>query len=176
MSDVAAETAICVGSVLFTDLVGFTEFNDAVGDAEALRVLESQTLMAEAATEARPEARIVKELGDGLMIWFSVALDGLEGAIALMAAVSDARSSGSFPLAMRMGLHHGPATTRGRDLIGQTVNIAARVSALAGPGELLISEDVVAACSGSISRAVTPVGAVQVKGVEQPIWLHRYGA
>ncbi|MGI9610153.1 MAG: adenylate/guanylate cyclase domain-containing protein [Acidimicrobiia bacterium] len=176
MTEIALESGTCVGAVLFTDLVGFTEYNDAVGDPGAVRVLEDQTRMAESATETRPGARIVKELGDGLMIWFSSAIDGLEGAIALLMSVGDARSAGEFPLAMRMGLHHGGATARGRDFVGQTVNIAARVSALAGPGELLISDDVVAACAGSFDRAVTPVGAVQVKGVQRPIWLHRYAS
>ena len=55
---------VCVGSILFTDLVGFTEFTDSVGDAGALSVLDEQTEMAQRVIDCRPDARIVKELGD----------------------------------------------------------------------------------------------------------------
>ena len=77
---------------------------------------------------------------------------------------------------MRMGLHHGECIPRGDDLVGQTVNIAARVSDIAGPGELLVSEDVLAAAtdaSGDFDLAF--VGPVTVKGVADPIWLRRLG-
>lgn len=174
MTSTAPAPEVCVGSVLFTDLVGFTEYNDAVGDAQALAVLEHQTAIATDVTTRLGDARIVKELGDGLMIWFGSAGCGLEGSLALLAAVDDARARADFPLAVRMGIHHGPATVRGDDLIGQTVNIAARVADLAGPSELLISEEVLAACGGAVDPSVSPVGPVQVKGVHDPIWLHRY--
>ena len=129
-----------VGAVLFTDLVGFTEYTDTEGDVAALRVLEHQTGLMSGITDARPDARIVKELGDGLMVWFDAPLDAIEGAIAMLLAVEEARTTDTFPVAIRMGLHAGEVLPRGRDLIGATVNVAARIAALAGPGELLASE------------------------------------
>jgi adenylate cyclase len=162
------------GSVLFTDLVGFTEYNDALGDKEALKVLEKQTELATQVVAGSAGSRIVKELGDGLMIWFGTAADGLAGASALLSAVADERATNAFPLAIRMGLHFGEAIPRGEDLVGQTINIAARVSDLAGPGELLVSESVLAACgTESDAHDLQPVGPVIVKGVHDPIWLHR---
>jgi adenylate cyclase len=71
-------------------------------------------------------------------------------------------------------MHFGEAIVRGEDFIGQTVNIASRVSDLAGPGELLVSEGVVTAARGSlVSRSFEPVGPTQVKGVQAPVWLYR---
>ncbi len=170
----ADATRPAVGALLFTDLVGFTEYNDIVGDAEALSVLETQTALANRVVCDTPGARIVKELGDGLMIWFGSATDGFAGATQLLRLVEGARRRDEFPLAVRMGLHHGEALTRGDDLVGQTVNIAARVSALAGPGELLVSEAVIAMCDEVDEHArLQPVGPVNVKGVQEPIWLHR---
>ncbi len=169
-----------VGSVLFTDLVGFTEFNDIVGDQTAFELLEQQTKMAELALGKCPGSRLIKELGDGLMMWFQSANDGLMAASALLAAVEMARDAGDFPLAIRMGIHHGEVMTRGDDVLGQTVNIAARVSALAGPGELLVSDSVIeangvaeAGTSAQGRSEFTPLGPVSVKGVREPIWLHR---
>lgn len=167
-----AETG-CVGAALFTDLVGFTEYTDSVGDAAALQVLDSQTTIAHSVIEPRADARLVKELGDGLMLWFEDPGAGLDSAAELLDDLDAAREAGDFPLAVRMGIHYGPAIARGDDLIGQTVNIAARLSDIAGPGELLVSEDVVEALDQPTSPPLRPVGPVAVKGVQTPIWVHR---
>ncbi len=163
----------CVGAVLFTDLVGFTEFNDAVGDERAVGVLDRQTAMAHSAIGELDRARIVKELGDGLMIWFATAADGLGAATTLLHDVDRARRDGEFPLAVRMGLHYGSALERGDDVVGQTVNVASRLSDIAGPGELVVSEQVVRAVDGAARPPLRAVGPVTVKGVQEPIWVHR---
>jgi class 3 adenylate cyclase len=171
----AATTEACVGSVLFTDLVGFTEFNDAVGDARAVEVLDCQTRLAAQAIVGQPDARVVKELGDGLMLWFGDAAAAVDAALHLLNAVEAARQEGSFPLAIRMGVHHGGALTRGDDVVGATINIGARVADLAGPGELLVSDLALAAMDAKRRDELqcTSVGPVRVKGVSEPVWLQR---
>jgi adenylate cyclase len=114
----------------------------------------------------------VKELGDGLMIWSPDATAGLEVATDFAAGIRAARQTDGFPLAVRLGVHHGPVIGRGDDVVGQTVNVAARISALAGPGELLVSDEVLAAC-GTSAASAQAVGPVNVKGVADPVWLHR---
>lgn len=166
--------AACTGAALFTDLVGFTAYTDSVGDAAAVGLLDRQTEIVGSVLQRDSAGRLVKELGDGLMIWFDSADAGLAGAVELMHAIEDARREGSFPLAVRMGLHHGEAIERGDDLVGQTINIAARVSALAGPGELLVSDDVMGACArAGDGLLASPIGPVSVKGVSAPVWLQR---
>ena len=170
--DVAIDTYL--GAILFTDLVGFTEFTDGVGDVAALAVLETQRSIVEAVIEGVSGARVVKELGDGLMVWFSSAVDGLACAGRMMRMIDGQRAEGSFPLAVRMGMHFGSALARGDDLVGQSVNVAARVSDLAGPGELLVSDELVGEYSGdSVGFEMHSVGPVRVRGVHAPIWLHR---
>jgi adenylate cyclase len=159
--------------VLFTDLVGFTEYTDLVGDERALQVLDQQTKMARAAIEDRERARVVKELGDGLMLWFDGAADGLDTAVALLARIDCARRAGEFPLAVRMGLHYGAALARGNDIVGQTVNITARLSDIAGPGELVVSEEVVRAMDDLPEPELRPLGPVMIKGVQAPIWIYQ---
>lgn len=163
------------GTILFTDLVGFTEFTDACGDAAAVEVLDRQSDIARQALDAA-EGRLVKELGDGLMFWFGRTNDALATASYILQAVADERSEREFPLALRMGMHCGDLVARGADFIGQTVNIAARITDLAGPGELLVSDHVVVALGEDAPAArFTPVGPTRVKGVAAPIWLHRLG-
>lgn len=164
----------CLGSALFTDLVGFTEYTDALGDAAALEVLEHQRRVADAVIAEACAGRVLKELGDGLMWWFRTAKEGLTVAVAFLEAVRAGRDSGEFPLAVRMGQHHGEALARGDDVVGQTVNIASRVSDLAGPGELLVTEQVASQCADVLPDiSFRAIGPTVVKGVKEPIWLHR---
>jgi len=172
MSAVATQI---VGSVLFTDLVGFTDFNDARGDAAAVEVLDRQRCLIDTVLVEHPSARLVKELGDGLMVWSADAPSALDVAAEFLAAVGVERDAGDFPLSIRLGIHHGPVTERGDDVVGQTVNIAARISALAGPSELLVSDAVLAACPTADRLDSEPIGPVPVKGVAAPVWLHRLG-
>jgi class 3 adenylate cyclase len=162
-----------IGSILFTDLVGFTEFTEARGDPAAFAVLDQQRALAGATLDG-VDARVVKELGDGLMIWFAHACDGVECAARLLQSIASGHETGTFPLAVRMGMHHGTAMARGDDLIGTTVNIAARVADLAAPGELLLSEAVLGACApAGQPRRLHAVGPARVKGVQEPVWLYR---
>jgi adenylate cyclase len=170
----ADDHPVIVGSVLFTDLVGFTEYTGAVGDTEALRVLDHQRALLDEQLDEHEGARLVKEIGDGLMIWIGSATEGMSIATDLLETLVGVHSAGTFPLAVRMGMHHGESIARGDDLVGQTVNVAARISALAGPGELLVSDDLLAACAVPANRELRPIGPVRVKGVREPIWLHRF--
>jgi len=157
------------GAVLFTDIVGFTEYTDARGDAAALAVLDRQSAII-ADVLATIDGRVVKELGDGLLVWFDDVSEAVQAATALHRAIIAARNAGTFPLALRMGMHCGEVVSRGDDVVGHTVNIAARIVDLAGPDELLISDAVAAASSASSTH---PVGPTHVRGVAEPIWIHR---
>ena len=164
------EPGVAVGSILFTDLVGFTEFTDTNGDHAAVEVLDRQTAIVDA--ELGHHGRVVKELGDGLLLWFAEPSAGVDAARRVQTAVAAERERGRFPLAVRMGIHAGEVLERGDDVIGQTVNVASRVADLAAPGELLATEEVVRAVSAGTHR-FRPVGPTRIKGVGDPIWLHR---
>ena len=69
-------------------------------------------------------------------------------AVTTLAAVALAREDRAFPLGVRMGMHCGDVTPRGDDFVGRTVNVAARITDLAGPGELVVSDGIVAAIEG----------------------------
>lgn len=172
---ITAASEACIGSVLFTDLVGFTEFNDAVGDAQAVEVLDRQIQLAAEALDGQSDARLVKELGDGLMLWFGKADAAVDAALLLLSSVESARQGGAFPLSIRMGVHHGEARTRGDDVVGATINIGARVADLAGPGELLVSDVALDAMETGRRDVLqcASVGPVRVKGVREPVWLQR---
>ena len=73
---------------------------------------------------------------------------------------------------MRAGVHFGEVVRRADDLVGHTVNVAARIVDLAGPGELLVSESALAS-AGHRRHGFEPIGPTTVKGVATPVWLYR---
>ncbi len=170
MSD--REPAVGTAAIMFTDLVGFTAYTDVHGDLAAVELLDRQSSIVD--SELAGRGRIVKELGDGLMLWFETGRTGVEAACDILAAVTAARDADKFLLAVRMGMHAGEVVERGDDFVGQTVNIAARVAELAGPGELLVTEQVVRSIEGDRQHgSFRAVGPTRVKGVGEAIWLHR---
>jgi adenylate cyclase len=162
------------GAIAFTDLVGFTEFTAAEGDQRAVEVLDAKRSIVDALLP--PDGRVVKELGDGLLIWVDDASSAVRFGRALQGALRDAVKQGPFPLWVRIGLHWGAPTRRGGDLIGHDVNTAARIVDQAGPGETLASDALLQRC-GAIADGegmeAAPIGPVLLKGLSGAIWLYR---
>jgi adenylate cyclase len=125
-------------TILFTDLVGFSDWTLQAGDTQALELLRRVGRVVEPAIEGRG-GRIVKRLGDGLMATFEDPGEALEAACGASRDLEEVEVSGHSPR-LRAGLHVGRPRRLGGDFYGVDVNIAARVAAAAGPGEVLISE------------------------------------
>ena len=158
------------GAIVFTDLVGFTEFTATSGDDEAVRLLGVQDHIV---TSLLPhDARIVKELGDGLMIFFPDACGAVTTMLDVLDAFSASAERDEMPLWVRVGAHWGCPTVRGADLVGHDANVAARVADVAAPGELLVSEALVGADAHD-GVAFDEVGPVMMKGLPEPVSLFR---
>ena len=157
-------------AVAFTDIVGFTEFTADRGDEGALAVLDIQD---EIVRETLPDGgRIVKALGDGLMLWFADAVTALLVCLELRDRFEQAATD-EVPLWVRMGMHWGCPTARGDDLVGHDVNLAARIVDVAGPGELLVSEHVCKAVDELPGLRLEELGPVVMKGIPDPVGLFR---
>jgi len=172
MTTAALMAEVVEGTVVFTDIVGFTEFTALRGDAEALALLSMQERLVREALPAG--ARVVKELGDGLLLWFPDACDALETSLHLQGRFEEESGRAELPLWVRVGMHSGRQTQRGDDLVGHDVNVASRVVDVAGPGEVLLSE----ATRDQIDEGLPDIafeelGPVVMKGIPQPIRLYR---
>lgn len=166
------DTKIVHGAVVFTDIVGFTAFTAEQGDDEALALLAEQDRVV---SEVLPdEARVVKELGDGLMLWFPDAASAIAGSVDLQVRVGENETAGLFPLWLRVGAHWGRQNDRNGDLIGHDVNVAARIVDLAAPREVLVSEATWAQ-AGRVVDGVDfrEIGPAMMKGIPEPVWLLR---
>jgi class 3 adenylate cyclase len=121
-----------LGTILMTDIVGSTATLERVGDAKwhSLLLAHNERLRAQI---DRFGGREMRTTGDGFQVLFTGAARGVRCASAMIDAVSD------LDIRIRAGLHTGDVELAAGSLHGIAVHAAARVSALAGPGEVLVS-------------------------------------
>ena len=160
------------GAIAFTDLAGFTEFTAIRGDEAALALLSRHEGVLRSAHGRR--GRIVKNLGDGFLLFFRDPCAAVEISLKLQDTFEDSSFEDDMPLWVRIGIHFGRPILRGRDLLGHDVNVAARIVDLAQPGEVLVSE----ACTSNMQRPIPgvyfeEVGPVVMKGIPDTIRLYR---
>lgn len=154
-----------VATVAFVDLAGFSAITDVYGDASAIAILgRFEALVREALDGLYPP---IKWIGDEAMFGFPDPATALQVLGRLLPAC---RAEPRIPLT-RTGLNHGPVLRRGNDLFGSTVNVAARIAALASPGQLLATRPVadVANASGITAR---DIGKVALRSIADHVPLH----
>jgi adenylate cyclase len=151
-------------TVVFTDLAGFTAFTERNGDGAALDLLQGHNRAA-AAVVRRWQGRIVKHLGDGLLCVFPDPEVGVCAALELIGTAPD-------PLLLRAGVHHGEALVSRADVIGQTVNLAARVVEQTAAGSVTVTGAVAGMVTTLPEISVGPGRRRRLKGVSTPVALH----
>jgi adenylate cyclase len=163
-------TTTLTGTIVFTDIVGFTQLIDEHGDDLAMTLLERQEQLV---LRTLPHsARVVKELGDGLLLWFDDASTAILTCLLLQQAFED-ESDGDMPMWVRIGMHWGCPRARGDDIIGRDVNLAARISELAAPGEVLCSEATADQAGAVAGVNFESLGPVFVRGIADAVPLLR---
>ena len=129
-------------TVLFTDIVGSTELLTQQGDRQWRDSLNRYDYSVQRQLE-RFRGRLIKTTGDGTLATFDGPARAIECARAIAAAVK------GIGIDLRAGLHTGEVELRGQDVAGMAVHIAARVSAMARAGEVLVSRTVTDLVAGS---------------------------
>lgn len=168
----ATAIRVAQGTIVFSDITGFTEFTAERGDEAALALLSLQERLVREEMSGR--GRIVKELGDGLMLWFDDPCQAVEVALSLLDRFERETVEADLPLWLRMAVHYGRPAQRRRDLVGHDVNLAARIVELAAPGELLASQAAVERIAGGLPDVnFQEVGPVVMKGIPSPVLVYR---
>ncbi len=168
----AAAVESVTGTTVFTDIVGFTELTALRGDHEALRLLAVQEELVR--QELPAAARVVKELGDGMLLWFADACAAVATSLRLQRRFEAASNEMEAPLWVRIGIHWGHQTLRRGDIVGHDVNLASRVVNVAGPGEVVVSEATVAQVGTGLPGVVfDEIGPVFMKGIPEAVRLYR---
>ena len=152
---------------LFADLRGYTDFVEQRGAAAAAELLTRYRALARAAIGRFGGAEIKTE-GDS----FYVVFDSVSNAVRCgLAIVADAQGAADEPIRVGVGIHAGETTEADGGYVGSPVNIAARICAQAGPGEVLVSETVRALTTTVLPVQFKSRGRRQLKGIAEPIEL-----
>lgn len=152
-----------LAAILAADVVGYSAMmgRDAAATLVALRAFRAAEFDP---TIAGHGGNIVKNMGDGWLVEFASVVDAVTAAMRLQDSLS-----GRSDLQLRFGVHIGDITRDGDDLFGDGVNIAARLEALASPGQLLISDPAYGSLDGTLSPAFDDQGETRLKNIARPI-------
>ena len=128
-------------TIFFSDIRGFTDYTEEFGDEAASRIVHEQDIIIRSQIEAYGGV-VVKTQGDSFMVAFSAARGAILCAIAIQRIVAQANRDQTGPrIAIGIGINTGePIRQEDGDYIGGTVNLAARICAAAGAGQILVSE------------------------------------
>jgi adenylate cyclase len=153
-------------AIAFLDLTGYTSLTEERGDRAAAELAGRLVEIVHDLAHRRG-GRPVKLLGDGVMFHFPEPAQAVRCGLELV----DRLPQAGLPMA-RVGLQSGPVVFQNGDYFGRTVNIAARIGDYARPGEVLVSDQVVADADRLEGVRFEPVGPVSLKGLSAPITLY----
>lgn len=153
-----------LAAILAADVVGYSRriAEDEPGTLAALRALREEVLEPMLAAYG---GRLFNTAGDGFLAEFPSTVEALRCALAVQGRIAQDAEG----LVLRIGVHVGDVVVQGDDLLGDGVNIAARLQALADPGGICLSSRVKEDVSGRLSLAATDMGDQRLKNIPQPI-------
>jgi len=160
-----------LATILALDIVGYSRATERDDAAAAAAIHMTRDLLTE--VSAARGGRIFSSAGDGFMLEFPTATAGLEAAL----AVSEACKQLDPPLNVRIGLHSGEVLVEADgDLLGHAVNIAARLQQRAGPGEIVLSEDVRRSARGALTDDLVSLGDVKLDKMSETLDIYAANA
>ena len=160
-----------LAAILCSDVVGYSRLAGADEDRilARLRALRSDLIDP---TIAVHNGRVVKRTGDGALVEFRSVVDAVRCAIEVQNAMVE-RNAGvpdDRRIEFRIGIHLGDVVEESDgDLMGDGVNIAARLEGIAEPGAICLSEDAYRQVKGRLDLAVTDLGPTQLKNIAEPV-------
>ncbi len=156
-------------AVLAADVAGFSRLTD-VDEVGTLRMLAAQRAILDAAI-FRHRGRIANTAGDSVLAEFSSAVNAVQCAVEAQKALLDATEGAPADrrVLFRIGIHVGDVMVRGGDLLGNGVNVAARLEALADAGGIVLSASAHEQVRKILPLAYTELGPQSVKNIEEPV-------
>jgi TolB-like protein len=163
-----------LAAILAADVVGYSRLmeQDESGTHAMLKARRKEVLEP---LVAKHQGRIFKVTGDGVLVEFASAVNGVQCAVELQQAM--AAANGDQPedrhVVLRIGVNLGDVMVEGSDLYGEGVNIAARLEAIAEPGGILISGTAYDHVGTKVKVSFEELGAKTLKNIAQPVRVYR---
>jgi adenylate cyclase len=157
---------------MFTDTVGYTASAQA-NEGRALDLLRQQGELLRPVL-ALHQGREIKSTGDGFLVEFDSALKAVQCAVNLQRRIYERNSEdGQSPIQIRIGVHLGDVVETGPDILGDAVNLAARIEPLAEPGGICVSSAVYEQVRAKVTDNFEKLEPKALKGVALPMEIYR---
>ncbi len=161
-----------LAAVMFTDTVGFTASTQA-NEGRTLELLAQQTELLRPLL-ALHQGREIKSTGDGFLVEFDSALKAVQCAVNIQRRIFERNAEGGHaPIRIRIGVHLGDVVQTGADILGDAVNLAARIEPLAEPGGVCVSGAVYEQVRTKVTERFDRLEPKALKGVELPMEVYR---
>ena len=161
-------------AVLFADISGSVSIYADRGDTVAFRLNDACLSLLEESVEGRG-GRVIKRAGDAILAEFDAAEEAVAAALEMLGAVA-APESGlkDEGIHVRVGVSYGTVVHSEGDIYGDRVNVAARLVALAGPGEILLSGSAYEILPMAMQESAQRIDQIALRGHSTPIPVFRY--
>ncbi|RWX71289.1 adenylate/guanylate cyclase domain-containing protein [Mesorhizobium sp. M4B.F.Ca.ET.089.01.1.1] len=163
-----------LAAIMCADVVGYSRLMglDEVGTLKALKQRRSEVL---APLIAKYHGRLVKVMGDGVLVEFASAVNASQCALDLQHEI--AKANGPLPepkrITLRIGVNLGDVIVEGSDIYGDGVNVAVRLETVAEPGEVCISASVFDQVKRKLDAAFDDLGEQALKNIAEPVRVYR---
>ncbi|MBY3181815.1 MULTISPECIES: adenylate/guanylate cyclase domain-containing protein [Rhizobium] len=157
-----------LAAIVVADVVGYTRLMEADEVATLANLRELRSGVIEPAVK-RHKGRIFKVMGDGFLIEFGSAVDAVAAALEMQRATTAVEASGERRLLLRIGVNLGDVIDDGSDILGDGVNVAARLETQAAPGGICISAKVHGEIVGKIGDRFFDAGERYLKNLTRPV-------
>jgi adenylate cyclase len=160
-----------LAAILAADVAGYSRLAGSDEDRTLARLRGLRSDLVDPAIAAH-HGRVVKRTGDGVLVEFRSVVDAVRCAIEVQKGMVE-RNAGLPPerrIEFRVGIHLGDVVEESDgDLMGDGVNIAARLEGIAKPGSICLSEDAYRQVKSRLDLAVRDLGSTQLKNIAEPV-------
>ncbi|UCI29914.1 tetratricopeptide repeat protein [Mesorhizobium sp. B4-1-4] len=174
MAEIRAQRRLA--AILAADVVGYSRLmeHDEAGTLAALKARRNEVL---SPTVAQHHGRVVKVMGDGVLVEFGSAVDAVQCAVELQKGFNNANLGApeTSRIILRIGVNLGDVIVEGSDIYGDGVNVAARLEGLAEPGGIYVSSTVHEHVTSKLALAFDDLGEHTLKNIVKPVRVYCVG-
>jgi TolB-like protein/class 3 adenylate cyclase len=165
-----------LAAIVLADVVGYSRLVES-NEARTLAALKQRRVEILQPLVDAHKGRIVKFMGDGVLMEFISAVSAVKCAVEIQSAMAAANAPASAEerIVLRIGINLGDVVVEGDDILGDGVNIAARLEAMAEPGGICISDSIYRQIQGKIDFPAEDLGEQSLKNIATPVRVYRIG-
>ncbi len=162
-----------LAAIMFSDICGYSKAMEA-DEQRALGLVSLHNQVVQSGAD-QYGGRIIKAMGDGLLVEFSSAVNAVKCAVAVQESIGNYNKEvpEADRIFIRIGIHLGDVVVAGADILGDGVNVASRIEPFAEPGGICISRDILDLVSNKLEIQAVHIGAKELKNISKQVEIYK---